>query len=307
MHIIRDSDLDAFPMRKAVEAIACFFQAAKNGKVVTPPRHTVVAGNGALTFTIGAELESTKTTGFRVYDTYPGRAGTDSEQIVAVYATEKSQLKGLVIGSKLGAIRTAAINAYAIKIMAKENIDQVCLIGAGHQAYFQLQALLTVRSPRKVVICNRTASKAKALLKQFAALDTIEITYAEDIQGTVRNSDLILCATSASQPVVKSSWIKDGALICSIGPKFDSQHELPTDIQQRAYAVVSDAPGQLTAYADSYFLSDINGIQALENFHLKHEIKEGYGVFLSTGRSGTEVVVADYALEYLFNKALLTP
>jgi len=78
-------------MSVAIEAVRGFFASAKKGLVVTSPGHTVNAGSGGLTFTIGAELEKTKTIGFRVYDTYLGRRGTNSDQLVAVYSTNSSQ------------------------------------------------------------------------------------------------------------------------------------------------------------------------------------------------------------------------
>ncbi len=298
MRIVTDKDLESFPIGYAIAAIQDFFHSAKNGNVVTPPRHSVVAGDGALTFTIGAELEKTKTTGFRVYDTYPERDGTNTEQIVAVYSTEKSTLKGLVIGSKLGAIRTAAINGFAISLLAKKEVNVVCLIGAGHHASYQLEALLAVREPRKVLIFNRTIHKAEALAAKFQNHKGIEFSAVSDAEAAVRMSEIVLCATSASAPVLEAEWLKSEAYISSIGPKFVGRHELPIDIQSGASVVVSDAPEQLTAYPAGYFLDDISSIQALESIS-ERPLADGYSVFLSTGRSGTEVVVADRVLAYV--------
>lgn len=302
MKIITDEQLDSFPMRSAIEAIQSFFESAKDGHVVSPPRHTVAAGSGALTFTIGAELNRTKTIGFRVYDTYPGRDGTNTEQIVAVYSTEVSKLKGIVIGSKIGAIRTAAINGFAISIMAKSEVEAACIIGAGHHAYYQLKALLAVRHPKKIYVCNRTLSKAELLVQKMRQEYGYPFIVSEDIENTVRVCDIVLCASSSPTPVIESSWLKDGAYISSIGPKFKNRHELPTDIQSGASIMVSDAPQQLAAYTSGYFLEDTSSIQSLESVAAKTN-KQGYSVFLSTGRSGTEVVVADRIIDFVYPKA----
>ena len=301
MKIVTDKDLGSFPIGHAIEAVQDFFMSAKNGAVVTPPRHSVEAGSGALTFTIGAELEKTKSTGFRVYDTYPDRDGTNSDQIVAVYSTEKSYLKGIVVGSKLGAIRTAAINGYAISLMAKRDVETACLVGAGHHASYQLEAMLAVRTPQEVLVCNRTLHKAKALVEKYQNHSGVKFTAVSDLESAVRVSDIVLCATSASEPVLQASWLKRDAHISSIGPKFIGRHELPTDIQSGASVVVSDALEQLTAYPTGYFLKDISSIIPLESIEGRSS-SEGYSVFLSTGRSGTEVVVADRVLANMHNK-----
>ncbi|WP_062270126.1 ornithine cyclodeaminase family protein [Endozoicomonas arenosclerae] len=304
MKIITDEHLKSFPMSLAIKAIESFFQSALQGQVITPPRHTVKAGDGGLTFTIGAELGTTHTIGFRVYDTYPNEKGTDSDQIVAVYSTNQSSLKGIVVGSSLGAIRTAAINGYAINKLAKDNVKVACLIGAGHHAKYQLEAMLAVRKPSKIIICNRTSSKAEELANFISDQYDLEVLTSENIEQSVRHSDIVLCATSASSPVIQSSWIKEGAYVSSIGPKFKGRHELPADISERASLITSDAPEQLSSYALPYFLDDISPIKPLES--VRQTLNDnGYTVFLSSGRSGTEVVVADRAIQYLSSNGLI--
>lgn len=307
MDIVTDRDLEKVPMEVAISAISEFFESAKVGKVVSPPRHSVQAGDGGLTFTIGAELQSSKTIGFRVYDTYPSSSGTDTDQIVAIYSTVESQLKGLVIGSKLGAIRTAAINGYAIDLVAKEFVDTLCLIGAGYHAYYQLKAALAVRKPKRILFFNRTIGKATALCQRVSEEynHEFECIPIENAEEGVRNADIVLCVTSSPSPVLNSSWLKKGAYISSIGPKFSVRHELPTDIGEGADLMVTDAPNQLQSYTEGYFLEDTSKIISLEDY-ISFNGKSGYSVFLSSGRSGTEVVVANRILEYLRTTTRLT-
>lgn len=300
MNIILDKDLDQVPFEVSISAISDFFKSAKDGNIISPPRHTVQAGDGGLTFTIGAELAMSKTIGFRVYDTYPNQNGTDTDQIVAVYSSVESKLKGIIVGSKLGAIRTAAINGYAFSIMSSEKIETIFLIGAGHHAYYQLKAALTVRKPKRVVIFNRTRKKADALrdiiTKEY---DTeFECRVIDEIEEGVRAADIVLCVTSSSTPILDKSWIKQGAYISSIGPKLADRHELPKSIRFGADIIVTDAPDQLQNYSKPHFLGDTSDVVALENY-IAPINTSGYKVFLSSGRSGTDVIVGDRVIEYL--------
>lgn len=302
MHILFEKELLAhFQMADAIDAVEKFFVSAAKEQVVTPARHSVMAGNGGLTFTIGAELEETQTIGFRVYGTFPNLGGTDKDQIVAVFSAENGRLKGIVIGPALGAIRTAAIGGVAMKYMAAETVETAALIGTGYQAGFQLQALLAVRQPRQVLICNRTASHADPLVQLCREKYGTAARYERDVETAVRQADILICATSAKTAVFKSDWLKPNAYVATIGPKSAQGHELPIEAAKGAKLLVTDAKAQLPNYKGGYFLDDLTAIESLEAI-VAREIKPphlGQQIFLSSGRSGTEVVVADRALQLL--------
>jgi ornithine cyclodeaminase/alanine dehydrogenase-like protein (mu-crystallin family) len=306
MQILFDQELESvLPMAAAIAAVRNFFVAASNGNVVTPPRHTVATNNGGLTFTIGAETEFTKTIGFRVYDTFPHAQGTNSDQIVAVYCNVTGRLKGMVVGGLLGAIRTAAIAGVAMDCLAPADATALVLIGAGHQAYFQVAAALSTRPFKTVTIFNRSPEKAWLLARRIEDAFGVAVTVADEIRACVERADAVLCATSANAPVLAFDWLKPGAFVSSIGPKTLSAHELPTDIQRAGSLLVTDSKMQLSSYGESYFLPDIDSIAALEDVVSgKASLPRSQNTFfLSAGRSGTEVVVADAALQLAAKRA----
>lgn len=117
-HILKDEDIiRSLPMAVAVETIEKALLAKNKGRLIAPPRFLVTAGKGALVFTAGADPDETHSIGFRVYDTFPDDM-PDRTQLVAVFDSRTGAFRGMVIGEMIGAIRTAAINAIAIKHMA---------------------------------------------------------------------------------------------------------------------------------------------------------------------------------------------
>lgn len=299
MHILFDDDLArCLPMKEAVSAVRTFFASAASGGVVSPPRHSLDLENGGLTFTIGAETRISRTLGFRVYDTFPHDSGTNTEQIVAVYDSDSGQLKGVVIGGLLGAIRTAAICGLAMDLLAPQKVNTLVVIGAGHQAYFQVAAALTVRQVERVVVCGRSAANATRLAERVQREFGIPTSVSPDDEHSVRAADAVLCATNSTSPVIQKEWLKDDAFVSSIGPKFVTGHELPTDIGAGSAILVSDALAQLASYATPYFLPNIDGVDPLENLidHPPNLTKACHRIFLCAGRSGTEVAVANRAL-----------
>ena len=301
MTILTDADVvRVLTMDRAIEAVEVFFRSAADGGVIDPARTRVVAGNGGLTFTIGAEMQKTHTIGFRVYPTYPTDTGTRSDQIVAVYSTNGGALKGLIIGSILGAIRTAAIGGVAAKYLSRPHPESATIVGAGFQARYQVEALMAVRKPRRLLVASRTRFRADELaLRVSRKWPDVSVAVTDDVTCAVREADIVLCATSSAAPVLRSEWIKPGAYVASIGPKFAARHELPDDILSVADVAVSDATVQIEEYRERYFLSDTSSIIDLETIVRRATPLPDTArtVFLSTGRAGTEVVVADAALD----------
>lgn len=106
--ILSDQDLGGRRIiLTAIGAVEAFLLARAQGKAIAPPRHHVsFARHGELVFTIGGVSGDQPLAGFRVYDTFKGPEHT---QIVAVWSSSRAELKGLILGTFLGAIRTGAI------------------------------------------------------------------------------------------------------------------------------------------------------------------------------------------------------
>ncbi len=143
--IITDEDIDRIlQIETVVNVIEQTLRAKAEGALMAPPRFSVDVDMGALVFTAGAEMKYSRSIGFRVYDTFP-ESSPDHPQLVAVFDSETGDFRGLVIGGAIGALRTAAINAVAIKHMARSDAKNLGILGSGFQARFHMQAAMVVR------------------------------------------------------------------------------------------------------------------------------------------------------------------
>ena len=59
-----------------------------------------------------------------------------------------------------------AAGALAASLLARPELEQVCVVGAGGQARFQVEALLGVRSPARVVVWARRRSEADCVRRR---------------------------------------------------------------------------------------------------------------------------------------------
>lgn len=296
MQIIYDHQLNTKAlMPLAIKTLENFFTAAANGNTFSPARHAINIDGGGLVFTSGAETQFSHSIGFRVYDTFPNDNGTNSDQIVAIYSTKKSLLKGIFIGAKLGAIRTAAINAVAIKYMSNPNCQTATIIGAGHQAHYQIEALLAVRKIKTIHIHSRTNQNIQNLISKLAPLYNVDFKISDNLQTSLAQSDIVICATSSHKAVLKTQWLKPNSYLASIGAKHAKMHELPLDISNQCSIITTDSTTQLMQQPPAYKIDNLVSLTDIVSRKL-HQTN-GIKLFLSTGLSGTEVAIGDAILK----------
>jgi ornithine cyclodeaminase len=147
-------------------------------------------------------------------------------------------------------MRTGAAGALAAELLAKRQIEQALIVGAGGQARYQLAALLGVRQPERVVVYARRPEAALACAQEMEGRHQIKIRVATSLREAVERSDLIVTATSARTPLIEASWLRPGAHVTAVGSDFPDKQELAGDVLSRADLVVADHPPQAAAQGE---------------------------------------------------------
>lgn len=296
--ILKDDDLPGYAfMGFAIDAVERVFMARARGESVSPPRHHVAfPQSGELVFTIGGVLGDKPLAGFRVYDTFEGREHT---QIVAVWSADDAKLKGLILGERLGAIRTGAIGGVAIRHMSSLDAHVVGVVGSGLQARTQLAAAVAVRKINLARVYSRDESHRAAFAEEMQRELGIEVRPAASAREAVADADIVICATSSHRPVIAAADLKPGAHINTLGPKTVDAHEIGFDVATVATIIATDSAEQTRAYASPFFLagsahqrrmSELSAI--IGGMAPGRGADEDITLFCSVGMAGTEVVVA---------------
>lgn len=303
--ILTDKDvLELGDMASAIEAVTRAFAARTSGALVAPPRHSVTfADLGALTFTIGGVTGDAALAGFRVYDTFDTN-GAPHTQIVAVWNARDGSLQGVILGERLGDLRTGAIGGLAIRHMARADSEVLGLIGSGAQARTQVAAAATVRHLRKVRVYSRDAENRRAFAEEMGQRLNLDITPVASAKDAVVGADIVICATSSDVPVMQAAWLGPGTHVTTLGPKTRDRHELDIDVATQAALIATDSPAQTQSYGTPFFLE---GSAALARMVDLADVVSGKTVarpatdaitlFCSTGLAGTEVLVGDALLK----------
>ena len=78
--------------------------------------------------------------------------------------------------SPITAIRTAAVSAVATRALAREDVRELAILGAGVQARSHLQAMAAVRSFDRARIWSRTRAHAERLAAEAGAAFPVDVT-----------------------------------------------------------------------------------------------------------------------------------
>ena len=131
-------------------------------------------------------------------------------------------------GSEITARRTAAASALAATWLARPDARRLLVIGAGQVARLLPEAFRAVLPIERVDVWARAADKAAALAAACRA-QGIDARAATDLEASVRQADIVSCATFATAPVVQGRWLAPGSHLDLIGSFTPQMREADDD------------------------------------------------------------------------------
>jgi ornithine cyclodeaminase len=138
-------------------------------------------------------------------------------------------------GTALTWIKTATDSALGSRLLSRENIETMLMIGAGQMAPHLVSAHCAVRpSLKRVHIWNRTGDKATALCASLAEkFPQIEFTPVSEIEAGAREADLICSAIGCEAPIIQGAWLKPGVHVDLIGAYTPAMREADNECLRR--------------------------------------------------------------------------
>jgi ornithine cyclodeaminase/alanine dehydrogenase-like protein (mu-crystallin family) len=146
------------------------------------------------------------------------------EGVVALFDEETGAPLALMNASELTAVRTAAVATVSMHALANAHPAKIAVVGSGVQARAQLAILSALEPGIPVVVGGRNQA-----LATWAAAGHPNGS-SGPIEAAVKDADVIFCCTGSRTPVLKRSWIAEGAHVSSVGGS--DGHELDADTIQ---------------------------------------------------------------------------
>ena len=152
-------------------------------------------------------------------------------------------------GTELTRRRTAAASALAADYLARRDAANLLVVGTGALGAHFVRAHGSVRSYKKVSLYNRTPAKADALAAELQR-DGINAMAVVDLEGTVRDADVISCVTTSKSPIIRGAWLKPGSHVDLAGAFTPAMRETDGDVVLRSRVFVDTREGALSEAGD---------------------------------------------------------
>jgi ornithine cyclodeaminase/alanine dehydrogenase-like protein (mu-crystallin family) len=211
----------ALPMDECIEAMAAAFSAHARGELFQPLRSVSVPPDsqgfmGLMPAHRGGARPLFSLKAVCIFPGNPAR-GLDAHQgTVTLFDGETGAPTAILDASAITEIRTAAVSALATRLLAREDVKTLAILGSGVQAAAHLRALRLVRDFDRVRVYS----------PNNAARLGVEI--APSAREAVNDADVVVTATNSREPVLERAWLGDGAHVNAVGASAPTSRELDT-------------------------------------------------------------------------------
>ena len=153
------------------------------------------------------------------------------QSTVFLFDPDTGRAHAMVGGNLLTALRTAAASSVSIAHLARKDAKVIGMVGAGHQATFQLRAALEQRDFEKVIGWNYHPDMLPNIEK-IAAEAGLPFE-AVQLEG-MREADVIVSITSSFAPSLMADHISPGTHLACMGTDTKGKQEVEAALLSRS-------------------------------------------------------------------------
>jgi len=236
----------ALPMTAAIDALDRALRAGLD-PASDPPRTAVLnpAGQVLLMPSVAGGNLAVK-----LISVAPGNAGLGRpliQGVVVVFDPTTLAPVALIDGIAVTSLRTPAVSALAARRLARPEAHRLVVFGTGPQAEGHIAALRAIRPIDDVVLVGRNQERAEALAARCRTEDlAVRVGSADD----VATADLVVCATTAREPLFDGRLIQDGVCVIAVGSHQPTAREVDAELVRRSRIVVEDVATALREAGD---------------------------------------------------------
>jgi ornithine cyclodeaminase/alanine dehydrogenase-like protein (mu-crystallin family) len=162
---------------------------------------------------------------------------------------ETGQPRAMIDGEALTNRRTAAASALASGYLSRTDSRTLLVVGTGHLAPHLVAAHRAVRPIEKVLVWGRNPRRAPVLAETLVR-QGVNAAPADDLAEAVPQADIVSCATTSTEPLVKGALLRPGTHLDLVGAFTPQMRESDDAAISRSRIFVDTYPGALAEAGD---------------------------------------------------------
>jgi ornithine cyclodeaminase/alanine dehydrogenase-like protein (mu-crystallin family) len=195
--------------------------------------------------------------GVKIIAVAPGNATRELPRVQGVYVlfdAETLTPQAILDGAALTTLRTPAVSVAAIRPSLIERADppRVVVFGAGPQGVGHVDTLIALFELADVSYIVRHPGERD---RTFAA-------GSHEADAVFRAADVVVCATTAREPLFDSSLLGDDTIVVAVGSHEPDARELDRALMARAQVIVEDVATALRECGDVIQAIDDQSLRA---------------------------------------------
>jgi ornithine cyclodeaminase len=188
--------------------------------------------------------------GVKLVSVAPGNPAVSLPRIQGIYVLFDAATltpRAVLDGAALTSLRTPAVSALGVDLVAPEDASRLVVFGTGPQAYGHVHAVRAIRPIRHVAVVARDPGRTAAFARRLVA-EGIDAVVADP--AAVADADIVACCTTAIQPVFDGAMLADGAVVVACGSHTADAREVDAATVRRGTILVESRSAALAEAGD---------------------------------------------------------
>ncbi len=234
-----------------------------------------------------------------------GFSDADAWLITPLFDAKTGRPLAILDGSALNTYKTGAAGAVGIDALARANSRVLSVFGSGAQAFGQVRAAVAVRDFDEIYVYSPTQAHRESFAERISSEFDQAARAVDTPAEAVQPADVIITATTASEPVFDGADLQPGTHVNAIGQYDPRKRELASDVLRRGTYVV-DLMARAFQDAGSFVLAVEEG--AIDDDHIHGELGDVLVGTVPGRETDDEITVFDSggtAIETLASAAMV--